>query len=92
MIPAFPRPLSVSPIVLESNQHVAFDQQGMTLLDYFAAHFAPSIMEYYCDASFHHADGKEAGRKFVAKESYEWAQAFLDVRNTLRDKSDNHKD
>jgi len=92
MIYAFPRPFSVSPVGLENNQHVAFDQQGMTLLDYFASHFASAVMESYPTTCFLNKDGTQAGRKFVAEESYALAEAFIDVRNTLRYKSDNHKD
>jgi len=86
-IPAFPRPISVSPTGLESNQQVAFDQQGMTLLDYFACHFADSVMKKYpllyriCEISDEkNEESLNARRRFIALESYALAKAFLNVR------------
>ena len=86
-IPAFPRPVSVTPTGLESNQEVAFDQQGMTLLDYFACHFADAVMKrypliYHISEISDEANKKalDTRRRFIAKESYELAKAFLEVR------------
>jgi len=88
MIPAFPRPVSVTPASLESNQQVAFDQQGMTLLDYFACHFADSVMKQFplmtppVDLTEKEKDkSKQCRRTFIALESYALAKMFLEVRD-----------
>jgi hypothetical protein len=86
-IPAFPRPLSVSPKSLESNQQVLHGQEGMTLLDYFASHVAPSVIKRYGllysipeVSDDENNKALDVRRRFIATESYALAKAFLDIR------------
>lgn len=65
-------------------------QEGMTLLDYFAAHFAPSVMKQFPIQrySFEVSDkDKEIAnhnrRRFIASQSYELAKMFLEVRENF---------
>jgi hypothetical protein len=92
--PAFPRTYSESKRGYGDQFYEA--QDGMTLLDYFAAHFAPTIMNQFPIQrySFEVSDkDKEISnhnrRRFIASQSYELAKMFLTVRGNF-DKDKGH--
>ena len=95
MIPAFPRPFSVTPVGLENNQQVLWDQQGMTLLDYFAGQMVESVMKQFPLLTQFGQDDKEETikelkiirRRRIAMEAYDLAEAFLKIREE-RDKDE----
>ena len=73
MVPAFPRSMSFTP-----NGDILYDQEGMSLRDYFAAAALPAVIGGRV------ATGADLNQKSIADECYALADALLARRQTER--------